>query len=98
MILQQEMCFSARIMLPWFLILACHVMCTKVVNTRIHPGYGNILLRLHSNLSFVDFHGTRIKVFILKGSLLKEGGKLTVSVGGGKSTVPFSFFKLTLNG
>ena len=38
--LQQETCFLARRMLPWFPTSACHVMCTKVVNTKVHPGYG----------------------------------------------------------
>ena len=37
--LQQETCFLARRMLPWFPTSACHVMCTKVVNTKVHPGY-----------------------------------------------------------
>ena len=38
--LQQETCFLARRMLPWFPTSACHVMCTKVMNTKVHPGYG----------------------------------------------------------
>ena len=38
--LQQETCFLTRRMLPWFPTLACHVMCTKVENTKVQPGYG----------------------------------------------------------
>ena len=37
--LQQETCFLARRMLPWFPTSVCHVMSTKVVNTKVHPGY-----------------------------------------------------------
>ena len=40
--LQQETCFLVRTMLPWFLTSACHVMSTKVVNMKIHPGYENL--------------------------------------------------------
>ena len=38
--LQQETCFLARRMLPWFPTSACHVMFMKLVNTKVHPGYG----------------------------------------------------------
>ena len=37
--LQQETCFLAKRMLPWFPTSVCHVMFTKVVNTKVHPGY-----------------------------------------------------------
>ena len=36
-----EMYFLTRIMLPWYLILACHVIFTRVVHTSIRPGYEN---------------------------------------------------------
>ena len=37
--LLHEMFFLAKTMLLWFLTLDCHVMFTKVVNTKVHLGY-----------------------------------------------------------
>ena len=37
--LQLEMSFSTRISWPWYLTLVCHVMYTKVVNTKRCLGY-----------------------------------------------------------
>ena len=37
--LLHEMYFLAKTMLLWFLTLDCHVMFTKVVNTKVHLGY-----------------------------------------------------------
>ena len=38
-ILQHGTCYLARTMLPWFLTSACHVMCTKVENTKVQARY-----------------------------------------------------------
>ena len=46
-ILQQGMCFLARIMLPWFPTSACHAMCTKAVNMKQYQGYeGHFFFKL----------------------------------------------------
>ena len=51
-ILQQETCFLARTMLPWFLTSACHVTSTKVVNMKLHPGYEHLFLNSLQYLAF----------------------------------------------
>ena len=37
--LQHEMCYLTKTSLRWFLILACHVTCTKAALMRTHQGY-----------------------------------------------------------